>query len=109
MNTDHETWDDKYTRQRREEIDLAITQQRELLIMAQDREAELTKADYRERTIEQRAYSKAENDERDRRVTWWCAVTGAAANPNCLDAATAAEYADHILAEYEKRWPDVGV
>lgn len=49
------------------------------------------------------------NDARDRRVLWVTAVGGALANPNCPDATTACDAADAALAEYEKRWPDVGV
>lgn len=141
-----EQFEDKYKRERREEMELAVrlnleasaTAREEILAAEQaiyevriaaehaerraqievinendrKRDAEAREdADLREsRLIERQLKAEERNDEktseRDRRVTWWCAVEGASANPNCPDAAAAADYADHILAEYDKRFPD---
>lgn len=144
-----EQFEDKYKRERREEMELAVrlnleanTKAREEGLAAEqavyevriagehaERRAQLEIIDANERkrdaearadadVREKRAVMRSEQAEerydaktaeRDRRVTWWCAVEGASANPNCPDAASAAEYADDILAEYDKRWPEGGV
>lgn len=140
-----EQFEDKWKRERREEMELAVRLNLEANATARDEaiaaeqaiyevriaaehserraQLEIMDSNERKRDAEARADADAREKravmrneqaeerhaatcaERDRRVTWWCAVEGASANPNCPDAASAAEYADVILAEYDKRWP----